>query len=109
MILSFQPSCEGGSVSQTYSVPESHSSSSGEVSIEVPLTTNNDTAGCNETVESSSVPAQPIHVEDLPPPKPDFSAPPPYEVAAKLPTYEEVQREKSRLGEPQVNNVSFHF
>lgn len=48
----------------------------------------------------------PLHIEDLPPPKPDFSAPPPYEVAAKLPTYEEVQREKSRLGEPQINSVS---
>jgi hypothetical protein len=33
--------------------------------------------------------------EDIPPPKPDFSAPPPYEVATKLPTYEEVQREKT--------------
>lgn len=33
----------------------------------------------------------------------DFSAPPPYEVATKLPTYDEVQREKSReveLGMP---------
>ncbi|CAD7081843.1 unnamed protein product [Hermetia illucens] len=37
--------------------------------------------------------------EDLPPPKADFSAPPPYEEAeiphSKLPTYEEVQLEKS--------------
>lgn len=35
--------------------------------------------------------------EDIPPPKPDYYAPPPYEVAtqgSKLPTYEEVQREK---------------
>lgn len=32
--------------------------------------------------------------EDIPPPKADFSAPPPYELATKLPTYEEVQREK---------------
>ncbi|PNF15406.1 hypothetical protein B7P43_G00967 [Cryptotermes secundus] len=37
--------------------------------------------------------------EDIPPPKPDFSAPPPYEVATKLPTYEEVQREKTLEGE----------
>ncbi|XP_029170076.1 NEDD4 family-interacting protein 1-like isoform X1 [Nylanderia fulva] len=39
--------------------------------------------------------------EEIPPPKPDFSAPPPYEVATKLPSYEEVQREKSLQGEPQ--------
>lgn len=32
--------------------------------------------------------------DDIPPPKADFSAPPPYEAATKLPTYEEVQREK---------------
>lgn len=38
--------------------------------------------------------------EDIPPPKPDFLAPPPYEVATKLPTYEEVQREKTLQGEP---------
>ncbi len=29
----------------------------------------------------------------------DFSAPPPYEVATKLPTYDEVQQEKRREGE----------
>lgn len=38
--------------------------------------------------------------EDIPPPKPDFMAPPPYELATKLPTYEEVQREKTLQGEP---------
>lgn len=32
--------------------------------------------------------------DDIPPPKADFSAPPPYELATKLPTYEEVQQEK---------------
>lgn len=47
--------------------------------------------------------------EDLPPPKADFSAPPPYEATeytvavsqsqSKLPTYEEVQLEKSMHGE----------
>ncbi|XP_015603490.1 NEDD4 family-interacting protein 1-like isoform X2 [Cephus cinctus] len=37
--------------------------------------------------------------EEIPPPKPDFSAPPPYEVATKLPSYEEVQREKTLQGE----------
>ena len=48
-----------------------------------------------------------LQTEDIPPPKLDFSAPPPYEVSSKLPTYEEVQREKTRLGEPQINNVCF--
>ncbi|XP_014487520.1 PREDICTED: NEDD4 family-interacting protein 1-like [Dinoponera quadriceps] len=38
--------------------------------------------------------------EEIPPPKPDFSAPPPYEVATRLPSYEEVQREKNLQGEP---------
>jgi len=38
--------------------------------------------------------------DDIPPPKADFSAPPPYEIATKLPTYEEVQREKIREGQP---------
>ncbi|XP_043279029.1 NEDD4 family-interacting protein 1-like [Venturia canescens] len=41
-----------------------------------------------------------MHGVELPPPKPDFSAPPPYEVATKLPSYEEVQREKTLQGEP---------
>ncbi|KAG8228905.1 hypothetical protein J437_LFUL011153 [Ladona fulva] len=35
-----------------------------------------------------------VDSEDIPPPKADFTAPPPYELATKLPTYEEVQREK---------------
>ncbi|XP_014208543.1 NEDD4 family-interacting protein 1-like [Copidosoma floridanum] len=53
------------------------------------------------------VPCQPqaaavvqLEPEDIPPPKPDFSAPPPYEVVTKLPSYEEVQREKTLHGEP---------
>lgn len=41
--------------------------------------------------------------DDIPPPKADFSAPPPYEVAAALPTYEEVQQEK-RLEARNENN-----
>ncbi|CAG9861537.1 unnamed protein product [Phyllotreta striolata] len=44
--------------------------------------------------------------EDIPPPKADYYAPPPYEVATKgtkLPTYEEVQREKNL--EEQENTV----
>lgn len=50
-------------------------------------------------------------MHEIPPPQADFSAPPPYEVAAnsKLPTYEEVQREKQMEGEdlPQVFNQVF--
>ncbi|KPJ18847.1 hypothetical protein RR48_05785 [Papilio machaon] len=48
---------------------------------------------------------------DIPPPQVDFSAPPPYDVAAnsKLPTYEEVQREKQMEGDglAQVIKVTF--
>lgn len=42
---------------------------------------------------------------DIPPPKADFSAPPPYEAnpsLMKLPTYEDVQREKCLHGEPSA-------
>lgn len=47
--------------------------------------------------------------EEIPPPKLDFSAPPPYEVATKLPSYEEVQREKTLQGEPhpQIHMVIY--
>lgn len=52
-------------------------------------------------------------LDDIPPPKADYYAPPPYEVATqttKLPTYEEVQREKhledELLGIPTVNDPS---
>ncbi|KDR09659.1 hypothetical protein L798_00765 [Zootermopsis nevadensis] len=47
--------------------------------------------------------------EDIPPPKADFSAPPPYEVATKLPTYEDVQREKSLQGEHTSPRVPLAF
>ncbi|KAF4531877.1 hypothetical protein B566_EDAN000906 [Ephemera danica] len=33
-------------------------------------------------------------LDDIPPPKADFSAPPPYELATKLPSYEEAQQQK---------------
>jgi hypothetical protein len=33
-------------------------------------------------------------MDDIPPPKADFSAPPPYELATKLPSYEEAQQQK---------------
>lgn len=48
-------------------------------------------------------------MHDIPPPEVDFSAPPPYEVAAnsKLPTYEEVEREKQM--EEQGPQVSEHI
>ncbi|XP_046747702.1 NEDD4 family-interacting protein 1-like isoform X1 [Diprion similis] len=48
-----------------------------------------------------AAPSTPVmmSVDEIPPPKPDFSAPPPYEVATKLPSYEEVQREKTLQGE----------
>ena len=47
--------------------------------------------------------------EEIPPPKADFSAPPPYELndttspSGKLPTYEEVQMEKTLHGELPIN------
>lgn len=52
-------------------------------------------------------------MDDLPPPKLDFSAPPPYELATKLPSYEEVQREKTLHGEPiphgPINIVCYSY
>jgi hypothetical protein len=50
-----------------------------------------------------------VDEEDISPPKPDFSAPPPYEVATKLPTYEEVQREKTLQGEHTSPRVPLAF
>lgn len=47
-----------------------------------------------------------VDVDDIPPPKADFSAPPPYDLATKLPTYEEVQREKTLQGELPLPRVS---
>lgn len=56
--------------------------------------------------------------EDIPPPKADFSAPPPYEPTcdissqishSKLPTYEEVQMEKSLHGELPASSLSVHL
>lgn len=44
--------------------------------------------------------------DDIPPPKADFYAPPPYEVASKLPTYEEVQREKILEGQSTIPQTS---
>ncbi|XP_053616366.1 NEDD4 family-interacting protein 1 isoform X2 [Plodia interpunctella] len=50
-------------------------------------------------------------MQDIPPPQADFSAPPPYDVAtnSKLPTYEEVQREKQMEADgPQQQNTTPH-
>ncbi|KAG6454142.1 hypothetical protein O3G_MSEX008509 [Manduca sexta] len=53
------------------------------------------------------------NMQEIPPPQADFSAPPPYDVAAnsKLPTYEEVQREKQMEGEgpPQCQPKIWSF
>ncbi|XP_076760765.1 nedd4 family interacting protein [Xylocopa sonorina] len=54
----------------------------------------------NIAAAQSSIENQRAEGEEIPPPKADFSAPPPYEVATKLPSYEEVQREKTLQGEP---------
>lgn len=94
------PSSGGGAVSHPDNNPESNSSVA-QVAIDLPVA-----ASGQSGTGSLQVNVPPLHIEDLPPPKPDFSAPPPYEVAAKLPTYEEVQREKSRLGEPQINSTT---
>ncbi|XP_044749138.1 NEDD4 family-interacting protein 2 [Coccinella septempunctata] len=48
-------------------------------------------------------------VDNIPPPKPDFYAPPPYEIVTnptKLPTYEEVQREKHLEGQHMPININ---
>lgn len=69
-------------------------------------------AGSNEPVPDVEFVVYPT-TDDIPPPKADFSAPPPYELATKLPTYEEVQREKvfeghpSPLPLPPLNNNGF--
>jgi hypothetical protein len=58
---------------------------------------------------SCRVPDQQNGGEDIPPPKADISAPPPYEVATKLPTYEEVQQEKTLQGEHTSPRVPLAF
>lgn len=47
--------------------------------------------------------------DDIPPPKADFSAPPPYEATTKLPTYEEVQREKHLEGQSVLQNARSEY
>ncbi|XP_033222061.1 NEDD4 family-interacting protein 1-like [Belonocnema kinseyi] len=55
----------------------------------------------NTTTDTPTNPttAQMAEEDTISPPKPDFSAPPPYELATKLPSYEDVQREKTLQGE----------
>jgi hypothetical protein len=50
-------------------------------------------------------------LDDIPPPKADFSAPPPYELATKLPSYEEAQQQKMQeLSRVQSSStVKFSF
>ncbi|XP_012265074.1 NEDD4 family-interacting protein 1-like isoform X2 [Athalia rosae] len=62
---------------------------------------NNIITRANVVSIGQAAPSTPVmmSVDEIPPPKPDFSAPPPYEVATKLPSYEEVQREKTLQGE----------
>lgn len=77
-----------------------------QVTQEIPSSDNNSTS---TIVDASNLVTDPLpdvqivlatssSLEDIPPPKADYYAPPPYEVATqgtKLPTYEEVQREKN--------------
>lgn len=59
-------------------------------------------------LNAASAPLYNDHMaDDIPPPKADFSAPPPYDAGAKLPTYEEVQREKSLQGESSRVPLAF--
>ncbi|XP_073954296.1 NEDD4 family-interacting protein 1-like isoform X2 [Choristoneura fumiferana] len=64
------------------------------------------------SIDSNMPPPFIDNIQDIPPPQADFSAPPPYDVAAnsKLPTYEEVQREKQMEGEgmPQMQGPPPH-
>ncbi|XP_065201221.1 NEDD4 family-interacting protein 2 isoform X2 [Planococcus citri] len=63
--------------------------------------------GLNNAPSRNSVLAPNMYhaVEEIQPPAVDFSAPPPYEMPLKLPTYEEVQREKALEGEMLPPNM----
>lgn len=77
---------------------------------EEPASAETATAVTNEPIPDIEFVVYPT-TDDIPPPKADFSAPPPYELATKLPTYEEVQREKVFEGHqtplPPLNNNGF--
>lgn len=92
-----------------YNMPQTNAESSGEASnhTEIPMLTvalpvvQADMLGHSGNAAAAQATAMNrMADEEIPPPKPDFSAPPPYEVATKLPSYEEVQREKTLQGEP---------
>lgn len=63
--------------------------------------------GLNNIPSRNSVLAPNIYhtAEEIQPPAVDFNAPPPYEMPLKLPTYEEVQREKAMEGEILPPNI----
>ncbi|XP_003696842.1 NEDD4 family-interacting protein 1-like [Apis florea] len=93
-----------------YNMPlQTNSNSNGEPSSqnEIPTLTVTLPIMQNDIINSGNIAAAQTSIEnrmaegeEIPPPKADFSAPPPYEVATKLPSYEEVQREKTLQGEP---------
>lgn len=93
-----------------YNMPtQTNNDSNGEPSsqTEVPTLTVALPVMQNDIINSGNIAAAQTSIEnrmaegeEIPPPKADFSAPPPYEVATKLPSYEEVQREKNLQGEP---------
>lgn len=71
------------------------------LTVAVPVTTSDMINHSGNIAEAqTSIESRMVDGEEIPPPKADFSAPPPYEVATKLPSYEEVQREKTLQGEP---------
>ncbi|OAD61217.1 NEDD4 family-interacting protein 1, partial [Eufriesea mexicana] len=89
--------------SQTNSNSNGESSSQNEIptlTVSLPVMQNDIINSGNIAAAQTSIENRMTEGEEIPPPKADFSAPPPYEVATKLPSYEEVQREKTLQGEP---------
>lgn len=70
------------------------------LTVTLPIMQNDIINSGNIAAAQTSIENRMAEGEEIPPPKADFSAPPPYEVATKLPSYEEVQREKTLQGEP---------
>ncbi|PBC34300.1 NEDD4 family-interacting [Apis cerana cerana] len=88
---------------QTNSNSNGESSSQNEIptlTVTLPIMQNDIINSGNIAAAQTSIENRMAEGEEIPPPKADFSAPPPYEVATKLPSYEEVQREKTLQGEP---------
>ncbi|KAK1131120.1 hypothetical protein QLX08_009827 [Tetragonisca angustula] len=89
--------------SQTNSNSNDEPSSQNEIptlTVSLPVSQSDIINSGNIAAAQTSIETRMTEEEDIPPPKADFSAPPPYEVATKLPSYEEVQREKTLQGEP---------